>query len=146
MAKYKAITDGAAQVRDTRPAIGVPADAVRLLLPNMIGETEQETMRVLCLNNKNRVLEDVLLYRGTVNTINLRVGELFRAAIRCGACAIIVAHNHPSGDATPSPEDIQTTRSLVEAGKLLDVEVLDHVIIGAGSGNVCSMRERRLGF
>lgn len=74
----------------------------------------------------------------------MRVGELFRAAIRENAAAFIVAHNHPSGDPAPSPEDISVTRQIVQAGKLLDIAVLDHIIIG--SGRFVSLKQRGLGF
>jgi len=79
-----------------------------------------------------------------VNTSQIRVGEVFKAAIRRNATAVIVVHNHPSGDPTPSPDDLAVTRALVQAGKLLDLELLDHVIIGQGRST--SMKERGLGF
>jgi DNA repair protein RadC len=79
-----------------------------------------------------------------LNSSVVRVAEVFREAIRCNAAAIIVAHNHPSGDPTPSPEDIRVTRDLRQAGTLLDIELLDHVIIGAQ--RYVSMKERGLGF
>jgi DNA repair protein RadC len=72
------------------------------------------------------------------------VGEVFKAAIRRNATAVIVVHNHPSGDPTPSPDDLAVTHALVQAGKLLDLELLDHVIIGQGRST--SMKERGLGF
>ena len=74
----------------------------------------------------------------------MRVGEVFREAIRLNAAALIVAHNHPSGDPTPSPEDVNVTRQIVEAGKLLDIDVLDHLVIG--QGRWVSLKERGLGF
>jgi DNA repair protein RadC len=79
-----------------------------------------------------------------VNSAQIRVGEVFRDAVRRNSTAAIVAHNHPSGDPSPSPEDILVTRQLVEAGTLLDIELLDHLIIGRG--RYASMRERGLGF
>jgi DNA repair protein RadC len=79
-----------------------------------------------------------------VNATSLRVGELFRDAVRHNATALIVVHNHPSGDPTPSPEDVAVTRTLVEAGKLMDIEVLDHLVIG--KQKYVSLKERRLGF
>jgi DNA repair protein RadC len=72
------------------------------------------------------------------------VGELFKGAVRRNAATIIVAHNHPSGDPTPSPDDIAVTRAIVEAGKLLDIEVLDHLVIGGGK--FVSLKQRGLGF
>ena len=74
----------------------------------------------------------------------VRVGEVFRPAVRANCASIIIVHNHPSGDPTPSPEDVRVTELIVEAGKLLDIEVLDHVVIGRNS--YVSLKERRLGF
>ena len=74
----------------------------------------------------------------------MRVGELFKAAIRRNSAAVIILHNHPSGDPTPSPDDIALTRAIVQAGKLLDIEVLDHLVIG--QGRFVSLKDRGLGF
>jgi DNA repair protein RadC len=74
----------------------------------------------------------------------VRVGEVFREAIRENCLSIIVAHNHPSGDPTPSPDDIAVTRDMIQAGNLLDIEVLDHIVIGGGRW--ISMKQKRLGF
>jgi DNA repair protein RadC len=126
-----------------RPQITSPADAANLLMLEM-GHLEQEHLRVLLLDTKNRVLASPNIYKGNVNTSVIRIAELFREAIRHNSTALIVAHNHPSGDPTPSPEDVRVTRQLVEAGKLLDVEVLDHLIIG--QGRYVSLKERGLGF
>jgi DNA repair protein RadC len=101
-------------------------------------------LRVLLLDTRNHVLDIVEVYQGSVNTSQIRVGEVFKAAIRRNATAVIVVHNHPSGDPTPSPDDLAVTRALVQAGKLLDLELLDHVIIGQGRST--SMKERGLGF
>jgi DNA repair protein RadC len=81
---------------------------------------------------------------GSLNTSVIRVGELFRHAIKENAAAMIVAHNHPSGDPSPSPEDVQVTRQIASAGKLLDIDLLDHLIIG--HGRYVSLKERGLGF
>jgi DNA repair protein RadC len=128
---------------DERPQIKSPADVASLLLLEM-GHLEQEQLRAVLLDTKNRVQEIATIYVGSVNSAQVRVGEVFRDAIRRNSAAIIVAHNHPSGDPTPSPEDILVTRQIVEAGKLLDVDVLDHLVIGRG--RYVSMRERGLGF
>ena len=109
-----------------------------------MGSLEQEHLRTILLDTKNRVLESPTVYKGNVNSSIIRVSEVFRQAIRANATALIVAHNHPSGDPTPSPEDIQVTRSIVEAGDLLGVEVLDHLIIG--HQRFVSLKERGLGF
>jgi DNA repair protein RadC len=90
------------------------------------------------------VLAASTIYQGSVNSTSFRVGELFREAVRHNASSMILVHNHPSGDPTPSPEDVQVTRILVEAGKMMDIEVLDHLVIG--HGKYVSLKERRLGF
>lgn len=90
------------------------------------------------------VLGVVKIYEGTVNSININVRDIFVPSIRQNASAIIVAHNHPSGDPTPSPDDVAVTRVIVSAGKLLDIDVLDHIIIGGN--RFVSMKERGLGF
>ncbi len=126
-----------------RPTINSPADAAALVQCEM-SALEQEHLRVLLLDTRNHVLDTVEVYRGSVNMSQVRVGEVFTAAIRRNAPALIVVHNHPSGDATPSPDDVALTRALVQAGKLVDVEVLDHLIIG--NHRYVSMKERGLGF
>ncbi len=128
---------------DERPQIRSPADAANLLMMEM-SLLDQEHLRLLLLDTKNRVLEMPTVYIGNLNTSVIRVGELFRYALRVNCAGIIVVHNHPSGDPTPSPEDVQVTRQIVEAGKLLDVNVLDHLVIG--SQKFVSLKERRLGF
>jgi DNA repair protein RadC len=105
---------------------------------------EQEHLRVILLDTRNRVLEIVEVYQGSLNSSPVRVGELFKAAVRRNAAAIIVVHNHPSGDPTPSPDDVAVTRAIVQAGKLLDIDVLDHLVIGGGQ--CVSLKERGLGF
>jgi DNA repair protein RadC len=126
-----------------RPQITSPADAAALLMVEM-AHLEQEHMRLLLLDTKNRVLASPTLYKGNVNTTVVRVAELFREAIRHNSTALIVAHNHPSGDPTPSPEDVQMTRQIVQAGELLGTEVLDHLVIG--HNRFVSLKERGLGF
>ncbi len=128
---------------EERPAIHSPADAAALVQFEM-SALEQEHLRVLLLDTRNRVLDIVEIYRGSLNSSQVRVGELFRAAIRRNAAALIVVHNHPSGDPAPSPDDVAVTRAIVEAGKLLDVQVLDHLVIGRGKW--VSLKERGLGF
>lgn len=126
-----------------RPAINSPADAAALIQYEM-SALEQEHLRVVLLDRRNRVLEVVEVYKGSVNSSQVRVGELFKDAIRSNASAIIVAHNHPSGDPTPSPDDVAVTRAIVQAGKLLDIDVLDHLVIGQAKW--VSLKERGLGF
>lgn len=128
---------------DARPQITSPLDAANLLMLEM-GSLEQEHLRTLLLDTKNRVLASPTVYVGNVNASIIRVSEVFREAVRENATAIIVAHNHPSGDPTPSPEDVQVTRSIVEAGSLLGIDVLDHLVIG--HQRFVSLKERGLGF
>ncbi len=128
---------------EIHPQVQSPADAARLLMPDM-GLLDQEHMRVLLLDTKHHVLDAPTVYIGSLNTSVVRIGELFREAIRRNCAAIILAHNHPSGDPTPSPEDISVTEQICRAGKLLDIEVLDHIIVG--QQRYVSLRERGLGF
>ena len=102
-------------------------------------------MWVMLLDTRNRVMGIRAIYKGNLNTSIVRVGELFRPAIEAPAAAIIVAHNHPSADPSPSPEDVHVTRQIAEAGKLLDIDVLDHLIV-AGAGQYVSLKERGFGF
>jgi DNA repair protein RadC len=129
---------------ESRPQVKSPADAANLLIGEM-AMLEQEHLRTILLDTKNHVLKIHTVYIGSLNTAVVRVGELFREAIRANSAAVIVAHNHPSGDPSPSPEDVQVTRQIVQAGKLLDIDVLDHLVIGNGSRWV-SLKERGLGF
>jgi DNA repair protein RadC len=128
---------------EERGVISSPADAAELLQLEMQG-LSQETLKVVILDTRNKLLGIETVYKGSLNLSLVRVGELFRAAIQKNAASIILAHNHPSGDPTPSPEDVALTRSVVQAGKLLDIEVLDHLVIG--SARFVSMKEKGLGF
>lgn len=127
-----------------RLQIRSPADAAATLQP-LLMHRDQEHLYVLLLDTRNRVMGEPLeIYHGSLNTSLIRVGEVFRGAIRANAAAIILSHNHPSGDPAPSPEDVAVTRAVVEAGKLLDVDCLDHIVIGGQ--RFVSMKERGLGF
>lgn len=108
-----------------------PDDAALPLLVEM-GHLPQEELWVLLLNSKNRLLETIPVYRQTVTSAAVRPAEVFRRALQINAPAMIVAHNHPSGDPTPSREDIEITRIMIQAGKLLSIDMLDHLIIGHG--------------
>ena len=130
-------------LHEDKPQIKSPEDAARLLWD--MSRLEQEEMRTLMLDTKNRVMARATVYQGSVHTTIVRIGELFREAIRSNATSIILAHNHPSGDPTPSPEDAAITREIVKAGTLLDIDVLDHLVIGA-QGKFTSLKERGLGF
>lgn len=128
---------------EERLTVRSPADVANYCVPDM-RLLEQEQLRVLLLNTKNQVVGKSDLYQGSLNRSIVRVAEVFRDAIRQSAASVIVVHNHPSGDPTPSPEDIRVTSELASAGRLLDVEVLDHVVIGGERW--ISMKERGLGF
>lgn len=126
------------------PVIMTPEDAAALLIPRM-GHLEKERLIVLLLNTRNRLIgEPVEVYNGSLNASLVRVGEIFRPALHANAASIIVAHNHPSLDTSASPEDIALTRAFVDAGKMLDVEVLDHLIIGGDK--YVSLKARGIGF
>jgi DNA repair protein RadC len=129
---------------EERSVINSPADAAALVQFEM-SLLEQEYLKVILLDSRNRVIAIVEVYHGSVNNSQVRVGEVFKPAIQRLAPAMIVVHNHPSGDATPSPDDVAVTRAMVQAGKLLDVCLLDHLIIG-GAGRFVSLKERGLGF
>jgi DNA repair protein RadC len=133
----------AAATPEERPIIQSPDEAAALLLYEM-GALEQEHLRVLLLDTRNRLIRLVEVYRGSLNSSVIRIGEVFRDAVRLNSAALIVAHNHPSGDPTPSPDDVQVTRAIVEAGKLLDIEVLDHLVIG--KNRFVSLKSKGLGF
>ena len=117
----------AAQPQD-RALVRGPDDVCNLLQAEM-GLLEQEHLRVILLNTRNQVLAVSEVYRGSVHTAVVRIGELFREALRQNAPALILVHNHPSGDATPSPDDVAMTKQAIEAGELLDIDVLDHIVL-----------------
>ena len=126
-----------------RPHVTSPGDGANLLMGEM-GLLEQEELRVILLDTRNAVLRIVKIYQGSLNSAQVRIGELFKPAIKENAAALIVAHNHPSGDPSPSQDDIRVTREIVKAGRLLDIQVLDHLVIGRG--RYVSLKERGLGF
>lgn len=120
-----------------------PVDVANLLMLEM-SLLEQEQLRVVLLDTKNYIIRVHSVYTGSLNSAVVRISEVFREPIRTNSAAIVVAHNHPSGDPTPSPEDVRVTEMIVEAGALLDIDVLDHLIIGRN--RFVSMKERGLGF
>ena len=128
---------------EERPTLYNPQHAAALLMAE-IGHLEQERFCIIFLDIRYRVLGIQTLYQGNLTLTQIRIGEVFREAIRRNCAAIVVAHNHPSGDPTPSPDDIAVTRQLVEAGQLLGIEVLDHIVVG--QSRWISMRDRQLGF
>ena len=128
---------------ESRAVIKSPRDVFNLLQGDM-AQLDQEHLRVILLNTKNQVLGVSEIYVGNVNSSIVRAAEVFRPAVRENCPAIIVVHNHPSGDPAPSEEDAGITSHLVEAGKLLDIELLDHIIVG--NQRFVSLKEKRLGF
>jgi hypothetical protein len=117
------------------------ADAKAWLTAYYAGRAQEE-MVVLSLTVKHAIIRHDVVAIGSVSAADPAFADIFRPAIRCGAGAMIVAHNHPSGDPTPSPEDVAFTRRLREAGTLLGIDVVDHLVVGAGE--VVSLRERRM--
>src|SRR5262249_14315389 len=128
---------------EQRFQIKSPTDAANLLMLEM-SHLDQEHLRTVLLDTKNRVQAISTVYIGSPHASMIRRGEIFKDALKRNSAALIVVHNHPSGDPTPSPEDVVVTREIISAGKLLDVDVLDHLVIG--QGRFVSMRERGLGF
>lgn len=122
-----------------RPCVSTPEDVVRLCASQLRG-VDREHFWALALTTKNRLLRMVEVSVGSLNASIVHPRELFKEAVRLSAAAIIVVHNHPSGDPTPSGADLQLTRRLVRAGDVLGIEVLDHVVIGDGGAHV-SLRE-----
>ena len=127
-----------------RAVINSPQDVANLLLAEM-SVLDQEHLRVLLLNARNGVLGIQEIYVGNVNSSVVRAAEVFLPAVQANAPSIIVVHNHPSGDPAPSSQDVDITKELISAGKLLGIELLDHVVLGSGNLFV-SMNDRRLAF
>ena len=122
--------------------IRTPQDVYRVC--SDIATLAQEAFHVLSLDSKNLLIDRHLVSLGLVNATLIHPREVFRAAIQAGASAIVLAHNHPSGDVTPSAEDLRITRELVAAGKVVDIKVTDHIVIGRprnGNPAFLSMRE-----
>jgi len=126
-----------------RWSIRSPRDVADRLILQM-GRLEREELRVVILNTKNVVLRVSTVYQGNVSASLVRVGELFRDAVRLDAAGAILVHNHPSGDPTPSPDDLHLTAEALAAGRLLDIHLLDHLVIGHDA--YVSMRDRGISF
>jgi DNA repair protein RadC len=128
---------------ERQPQIHCPED-----LMDLVGATlshkEQEHLLVVLLDTRNRVLDVIKVYHGNLNGSMVRIAEIFRPAIRRNAAAIAIAHNHPSGTASPSPPDIKLTREIIKTGKLIGVDVLDHLVVG--QGRFVSLKRAGLGF
>lgn len=124
--------------------ISCPEDVYKLL-GHKLGIKDQEELWVLALSTRNKILKEQQLYIGTVNHSSVRLAEVFELPIRLRAAAVILVHNHPSGDPRPSDEDIRFTEELVKAGRLMDIGVLDHIII-ARDGFSSIRQEGRVEF
>ena len=126
---------------DEKPQISSPSDVARLLTAKM-RDLQHEELHVLCLDTKNFVTAQRCIFKGSLNASIVHSREIFRFAIEEAAASVVLVHNHPSGDPAPSPEDINATKQLVEAGKILDIRITDHVVIGDGC--YISMKEERI--
>lgn len=124
---------------DTRFSIRSPEDAAKLLIPEM-SSLNQEHFVVLFLNTKNQVMHKQTIFIGSLNASIVHPREIYREAVKRSAACIICAHNHPSGVVTPSAEDIDVTNRLVEAGLIMGIELVDHLIIG--DHTYLSMKEK----
>ena len=109
-----------------------PEDVHAYLGPEL-ADLAQEQLRVVLLNAKSRLLGVHLVYQGGVNTIVVQLGDCFREAVRVGAAAVILVHNHPSGDPEPSPEDVRLTAEAAHAGELLGIELVDHLVVAGAA-------------
>jgi DNA repair protein RadC len=127
---------------DLPEAMNSPAPAAAILTP-MIGNKDQEHLAVMLLNTRCHIMDVIVVYKGTANSSTVRVGEIFKAAVARNATSVIIAHNHPGGDPNPSSEDVSLTKAVKDAGKLLDISLLDHIVIGA-AGRYVSMKEKGL--
>ncbi len=126
-----------------RPPIASPEDLAQIYGIEMAA-LEQEQLRVVHLDTRNRIIEMRMIYQGSANEASVRIGELFRHAVRLNAVSVILMHNHPSGDPTPSGADVALTADVVAAGKLLDIAVVDHLVFG--QGRHVSLKRLGLGF
>ncbi|MCZ6677767.1 MAG: DNA repair protein RadC [Candidatus Poribacteria bacterium] len=116
---------------EEKPNIGSPADVARIMMPSM-RDRQKEILYVLCLDTKNNVIKQRQIFEGSLNASIIHPREVFRFAVEEAAASIILVHNHPSGDPTPSQEDVRATTQLIEAGNYIQIPVVDHVIIGDG--------------
>ena len=117
---------------EEKPQISAPADVARILMPSL-RDLKQEVLYVLCLDTKNNVTNQRQIFEGSLNVNIIHPREVFRFAIEEASASIILVHNHPSGDPSPSKEDIRATKQLIEAGNCIQIRVLDPIIIGDGS-------------
>lgn len=136
-------------VRTVREEVVVrtPADAATHLREKVFvpfDRCDQEELWVLLLSTRNRITHEVMLYRGTLDMVPVRPAEVFKEAVRVNAAAVLLAHNHPSGDSSPSPEDVALTETVNLAGEVLGIQLVDHIVVGRQAWT--SLRERKLAF
>ena len=124
-------------VRILRRKIDMPEEAAKILMPDFKGE-KQEVVKTILLDNRNQIIKIVTIAIGGINSSSVEVREVYKEPIKTNAAKIILAHNHPSGDTTPSIEDIKFTRKINEAGRVFGIELMDHIIIG--DGTFCSLK------
>jgi DNA repair protein RadC len=137
------LTLDAMQVREpTTTLVRDPASAHTVCAD--MGQLAQEAFAVLTLNTKNKLITRHLVTLGLADSAQVHPREVFRPAIQDSAAAVILVHNHPSGDPTPSAEDLRVTRQLIDAGKVIGIRVLDHIIIGRNDTPHLSLREKGL--
>jgi DNA repair protein RadC len=128
---------------EARPVVRSPEELAELLMGEM-SLLDQEHVRVVLLDARNHVLSIPTVYVGSPHSAHVRIGDLLSDAIRDKASSIVLLHNHPSGDPTPSSADGMMTRQLYDAGRLMSIDLLDHLVIGGG--RYVSMRAMNLGF
>jgi DNA repair protein RadC len=137
--RYTVKTDAAGEPIVVGRQVNTPADSAAVFT-TMLQDEAREVFAMLCLSTKHRVLAYHEVSRGCLDSTLVHPREVFKAAILANAASIVLAHNHPSGDPAPSPDDMALTRRLVDAGRLIGVDVLDHIVIG--DGRYVSFRER----
>ena len=125
------------------PKLRTPADIANLVMMEM-GLLDKEELRVVGLDTQHQVAGMETVYRGSVNTIGLRIGEVMRMPVSLQCASMVLIHNHPSGDPTPSPDDVRVTGQIAEAARQLDINLLDHLVIG--HNRYVSMQSKGLGF
>jgi DNA repair protein RadC len=128
--------------------VRTPADAATHLLTHVytpFDQFDQEELWTLLLNTRNRITHEVMVYRGTLNTVHIRLGELFKEAVRTNAASLLLSHCHPSGEPTPSPQDIALTEQIMQVAALLEIPLLDHIVVGS-QGRWVSLKQSGLGF
>ncbi len=139
---FQAISERYAKEKIPKKILLDSPKAVTNYLREKIGKTKKEHFMILCLDTSNNLVKISDISIGTLNASLIHPREVFKEAIQASAARVILAHNHPAGNLTPSKEDIKITKSLVAAGKIIDIEVLDHIIVSNTS--FCSFKEKDL--